>query len=73
MPRRSRLIIIEHLLPKAGGFLMANLADVELLVLSGGKKRSEQELRRLVEAAGLMPADAHIGREDMSALVCHKP
>ncbi|MBB5825910.1 methyltransferase [Micromonospora carbonacea] len=48
----GRLLVVDHLLPDADGFHPALLADLQMLVVLGGKDRTEGELRALLAAAG---------------------
>jgi hypothetical protein len=52
MAAGGRLLVIDHLLPDATGFHPALLADLQMLVVLGGKDRTEEELRTLLAAAG---------------------
>jgi hypothetical protein len=48
----GRLLVVDHLLPDTAGFHPALLADLQMLVVLGGKDRTEQELRSLLTEAG---------------------
>jgi SAM-dependent methyltransferase len=48
----SKLLITENLMPEHGGFDVAKLLDLEMLVMGAGKERTEAEFRALLEAAG---------------------
>lgn len=48
----GRLLVIDHLLPDDGEFHPALLADLHMLVVLGGRDRTEEELRALLEQAG---------------------
>lgn len=52
LPPDGRLLIVEHLLPDGGGFSVAKLLDLEMLVMGGGKERTEAQYRDLLQAAG---------------------
>lgn len=48
----GRLLVVDHLLPDTGDFHPALLADLHMLVVLGGKDRTEGELRGLLATAG---------------------
>lgn len=48
----ARLLIAERLLPEDCGASEAKLFDINMLVVAGGRERSEREYRALLEAAG---------------------
>lgn len=52
MTEGGRLLVVDHLLPDTGGFHPALLADLQMLVVLGGKDRTESELRALLAEAG---------------------
>lgn len=49
----SRLLILERLLPSDGGPSPAALVDINMLVFTGGRERTEEQYRDLLRAAGL--------------------
>lgn len=49
----ARLLIAERVVPANGRPSEAKLFDINMLVVVGGRERSEAEYRRLLEAAGL--------------------
>ncbi len=49
----SKLLIIEMIIPSGNDFSIAKLLDLEMLVLSGGKERTESEYKQLLEKSGL--------------------
>lgn len=58
----GRLLVIEQVIPPGDGPSFAKLYDLHMLVLSGGRERTENEYRSLLGAAGLelariMPTD----------------
>ena len=57
MSDRSRLLMIERVLPpridRSDGTLAALLADLTMLVMNGGRERTEAEFRALCDSAGL--------------------
>ena len=52
LPTGGKLLLVEQLLPAGGGFSPAKLLDLEMLVIGGGKERTEAEYRALLQAAG---------------------
>lgn len=49
----SRLLVLEALIPPGNDFHMGKLLDLNSLVLAGGVDRTHEELKQLIEAAGL--------------------
>jgi hypothetical protein len=49
----SALLIIEMIVPHGNEPSAAKLLDLEMLVVTGGRERGEEELRRLIALAGL--------------------
>jgi hypothetical protein len=53
----ARLVVLERVLPDLVGVddrqLEALLLDVQMLVVTGGRERTEQEFRSLLDAAGV--------------------
>jgi SAM-dependent methyltransferase len=52
LPVGGKLLLVEHLLPEGGGFSVAKLLDLEVLVMGGGKERTEAQYRELLDTAG---------------------
>jgi hypothetical protein len=52
MARGARLLIVERVIPAGNGPMFGSLMDLTMLVVHGGVERSEEEFRRLFEAAG---------------------
>ncbi len=52
LPPGGKLLLVENLIPEHGGFSVAKLLDLEVLVIGGGKERTEAEYRALLQAAG---------------------
>jgi hypothetical protein len=54
--RHGRVLIIERLIPdNPAEAIPALLSDINMLVLSGGRERTNGEYRGLLQAAGLRP------------------
>jgi hypothetical protein len=52
MNASGKLLAIEVVLPETPGPFFENLLDLNMLVMSGGRERTENEYRRLFEASG---------------------
>jgi hypothetical protein len=53
MPAHARLLLIEAVVPPGDAPSHAKLLDLNMLVLAGGRERTEAEYRALLAAAGL--------------------
>jgi hypothetical protein len=52
MKSKSRLLLIEHVIHSGHQSRFGKLADIKMLVMSGGRERSGPEYRALLAAAG---------------------
>ena len=52
MNENSRLLVIEMVLPEETTEPFVNLLDLNMLVMSGGRERTEAEYRNLFERTG---------------------
>jgi hypothetical protein len=52
MPAGARLLVVEIVLPDGDGQAFGNLMDLHMLVLAGGRERTEAEYRQLFAAHG---------------------
>ena len=52
MPDSARVLIIDGIIPPAGEPSFAKLLDLEMLMLPGGKERTEEEFRTLLDSSG---------------------
>lgn len=52
LPSSGTLLLVERVLPRGEGGRDAKLGDVNMLVLTGGRERSEAEFANLLRAAG---------------------
>jgi hypothetical protein len=52
VPDGARILVVEALLPTEPGPAFAKMTDVEMLVLTGGRERTETEYRALLERSG---------------------
>jgi len=48
----ARLLIVEMVIPEANVPFFGKILDMEMLVVLGGRERTEEEFRRLLEASG---------------------
>jgi hypothetical protein len=53
MPAHARLVLVEAVVPPGDAPSHAKLLDLNMLVLVGGRERTEAEYRALLAAAGL--------------------
>jgi hypothetical protein len=53
MRQNSRVLLVEPVRRKGGGFDYGKLLDMQMLILGGGRVRDRQALRGLLETAGL--------------------
>jgi O-methyltransferase domain/Dimerisation domain len=72
MSPRSRLLVVESVVPTGNGPSFGKLMDLTMMVLPGGVERTAQEYRRLFEAAGfrltkIVPTSAGV---DVVEAVC---
>jgi hypothetical protein len=49
----SRLLIVEYLLETGPGFSVAKLLDIEVLVMGGGRERTVDEYKALLDSVGI--------------------
>lgn len=49
----SRLLIVEYLLEPGPGFSVAKLLDIEVLVMGGGRERTVDEYKALLDSVGI--------------------
>ena len=55
MPAGARLLGVEHVLPEDAGQASGKLTAVNMMVIAGGRERTEAEYRRLFAAHGFRP------------------
>ena len=53
MSPRSRLLLIESIVPASGAPTFLTFLDLWMLVFAGGRERTEEEYRTLLRSAGL--------------------
>jgi hypothetical protein len=51
-PRHAELLVLESILPDSSEPHHAKVLDILMLIITGGRERTEHEYRRLLEAAG---------------------
>ncbi|NNG02024.1 MAG: methyltransferase [Desulfobacteraceae bacterium] len=59
MARNSTLYVIEMIVPSGNTPSIAKLLDLEMLVMTGGRERTQEEFRDLLSDAGLMISVFH--------------
>ena len=64
----ARLLIIEAVISGANEFSIAKLLDLEVLVMGGGKERTELEFRILLNASGFDLDQLLMTRESISVI-----
>jgi len=64
----GRVLVCEVLLPGKNEPSLLNLIDLEMLVMSGGRERTEPQYRELFESAGLRLSAVHPAAVGMSVL-----
>ena len=50
----GKVLVVESILPAGDGSAFGALLDLNMLVMTGGRERTEREFRRLFDAAGLV-------------------
>jgi predicted transcriptional regulator len=68
----AKLFIIESLIPGRNEFSLSQFLDLEVLVMGGGKERTEQEYGMMLEDSGLRIDQVHSTAEDLSILECSR-
>ena len=68
MPADGRLLLVESVIPPGNDPSFAKLLDLNMLVIPGGKERSESEFRQLYEAAGFRLKQIVPTRTDVSVI-----
>lgn len=72
MSEHANLLIIESILPKRNEFSITSLMDLEVLVMGGGKERTEEEYRNLLSESGLVLNKIIQTKENISNIECVK-
>lgn len=65
----ARLLVIERVVPEGNVPSEAKLFDISMLVVAGGRERTEAEYRRLFDGAGLALARVATTRSALSVIV----
>ncbi len=69
MAPEARLLVIERVVPAGNAPAEAKLFDINMLVVAGGRERTEPEYRRLFEQAGLALTRVGGTRSPLSVIV----
>jgi len=68
----TKLLIIEMIIPTGNNFSIVRLLDLEVLVMGGGKERTEIEYRNLIKSAGFYINNIIPVNNDVSIIECIK-
>lgn len=72
MPAKAVLLIIESIVPGKNEFSMTKLLDIEVLVMGGGKERTEREYLDLLDKSGFTLNRILNTSNELSILECSK-
>ncbi len=72
MSSKARLLIFESIIPEGNGFSITKLLDIEVMVMGGGKERTEAEYRELLSGSGFTIKNISGIGSDISLLECSK-
>ena len=72
MHSESKLLIVELLIPSGNEFSIVKLLDLEVLVMGGGKERTELEFRDLLNNTDLILNRIIPTKENISILECSR-
>ena len=64
----TRLLVAERIVPSDAGPSEAKLFDIDMLVVVGGRERTEAEYRRLLESSGFAVMRLHATQSPISIL-----
>jgi hypothetical protein len=70
MEPRSKLLIVEDIIPEGNTFSIGKLLDLEVFVMGGGRERTEAEFKRLFEKCGFKLARIFPTQESISVIEC---
>ena len=68
----GRLLVVEMVVPSGNTFSIAKLLDIEVLVMGGGRERTAEEFRGLLEASGFRLNHIIPTGESISVLECYR-
>ncbi|MBN2016904.1 MAG: methyltransferase [Candidatus Cloacimonetes bacterium] len=72
MGNSARLLIIESILPKRNEFTITSLMDLEVMVMGGGKERTESEYQNLLYGSGFLLKKIIQTKDNISIIECMK-
>lgn len=72
MKKGARLLIVESIIPPGNVFSVSKLLDLEMLVMGGGKERTEAEFRKLISGTGFNLERIIQTRESLFIIECSK-
>ncbi len=68
MESGARLLIAEAIIPPGNSFSIAKLLDLEVLLMGGGRERTEEEFRKIMEKSGFRLSRIVHTRENISVI-----
>jgi hypothetical protein len=71
--KAGKLLIIESIIPSGNEFSIAKLLDLEVLVMGGGRERTEVEFRELINSSCFVFENIIQTHESISIIECIKP
>jgi len=72
MNAESRLLVVEYLIEPGPEFSVAKLLDIEVLVMGGGRERTVDEYKDLMDSVGLVVSRVISTRRGPALLECSK-
>ena len=72
MPQDGRLLIVESVIPSGNEEFAGKLLDLVMLLIPGGKERTEVEYRSLLEQAGFELTRIVATKTELSVLEAHR-
>ena len=69
MTGNARLLVIERIIPVGNSPSPGKLIDISMLVLTGGKERTEKEYKALLTSAGFSVQEVVVVNNETSIIV----
>jgi hypothetical protein len=69
MKPEARLLVIERVVPEGNEAAEAKLFDINMLVIAGGRERTQDEYRALLDQSGLQLQRVATTRSPLSVIV----
>ena len=70
LPPKGKLLIVESIIPRGNTFSISKLLDIEMLLMGGGKERTREEFKGLLENAGFEMSRIFPTQADISIMEC---